>query len=408
MDALTNTIQNNLNIENSDALVYLRSSTKAQNIGIHHHSFATQSELCSKYATDNGLTIIHRIEETRRANDITKLKIYDIVNNYRNINIIIADPSRLSRNLINGALFLEKCKDLNIVIHFARDNITSDTHRGKRKIIDLFGIAEDESNTFSKRIKTMINIKKSLGSKFGRPSFGYEKYVKKYVNKRNNIQLPILKWKNNIYEQKVINLIKKLYYGSNIDEFYKLFRDIVNKPNIKLYYEGKEWKNIKHKECTYSYISNFLNKHNILKRGTKWNVIKISNILKTFKNNNDNEVQHIYQNIDDNIINDNEIVSDNIIDDEIVSDNIIDDEFISDNIIDDEIVSNNIINNNSITEIQLNNNSDNIIFNNIEDNTELNNNIFIENNNNNNNNNNKSNSLLNNIYNNILTYLNKK
>ena len=282
----------NINDTNNDAIIYIRSSTKGQNNDANNqHSYSSQEKLCNDYCNLHNFNIINTIKETHSATITSKLKINNIYENYTNIHLIVADPSRITRELSGGSMILQKCIEKNIVIHSVRDNIRSDSISGRKDFYELFYISFMESQTISKRIKSVNNLKKSLNSKFGVPPFGKESY--KIVNNfNNNTQINITNLRNNIHEQKIIELIRKLHFGSDIASFYTIYRDLVNDQNRTIYelygkwnnIEGEEWKNIKYKECTYSYIADFLNKNNILKRGKLWNVLKIGSILKKFKN----------------------------------------------------------------------------------------------------------------------------
>jgi DNA invertase Pin-like site-specific DNA recombinase len=280
LDTLTNNVRKATVSDNSNnAIIYLRSSSASQNNEENNqHSLVTQKSLCINYARENGFNIISMLDEVRRANDITKLKINNIPDNFSNINLIIADPSRMARDIIDGADFMKRCQDSNITIHSVRDNSVSDTSLGKRKIIDSVMIANDESDTVRKRINTMIQIKKRHGSKFGRVPFGYN-LEKKFIND-NGYTFPINIHTVNEGEQLIIKLIGMLRYGCEINTFYQLFRSIIGNSNKKLYYQGKEWTNIQYKECTMDFIADLLNEHNILIKGEKWNVAKVSSILK--------------------------------------------------------------------------------------------------------------------------------
>ena len=92
----------------------------------------------------------------------------------------------MARNIVDGANFMKRCNDSNIIIHSVRDNSVSNTSIGKRKIIDSVMIANDESETVSKRVRTMLQIKKKHGSKFGRVPYGY-KLQKKNIKKNGYI-----------------------------------------------------------------------------------------------------------------------------------------------------------------------------------------------------------------------------
>jgi len=177
IEKLTESFEKNT-IKKSNAIIYLRSSTQKQNEETNNqHSIKTQFALCKEYVLRNNFNIYRVIQDVHRANDIKTLKINDIPNKYSNVHLIVADPSRICRDFEQGAIFMNKCRNSNIIIHSVRDQSTSDTSLGKRKIMDLLMVANDESETFSKRIKTTMQLKKRNGSFIGgNPTYGYKLY----------------------------------------------------------------------------------------------------------------------------------------------------------------------------------------------------------------------------------------
>ena len=278
-----NNIFSNLNVTAPEsAVIYLRSSSAEQNNDANHaHSIVTQRNLCMSYCNRNNLNVLLVIEEIRRANDITKLKINKIPEQYENIHLVVADPSRISRDIADGASFLKKCNKKNITIHSVRDDSISSTSIGKRKIMDLIGVANEESDTVSKRIRSMINIKKKYGSKFGVAPFGYTNSITNVT--KNGLTFPINSHIPLQREQDIIKLIGYLRFGCKINVFYDLFRRIINNPNKVLYYEGNEWIDIQDEECTIKFIASVLNDNNILKRGKPWSESSVSSIIKKLK-----------------------------------------------------------------------------------------------------------------------------
>ena len=108
------------------SIIYCRSSTLKQNQG-NHMSIETQLFYCKNYCEENKLNITNCESEICRAVSITnQRKLLKIVNSNRNINIIIYDASRFSRNVYDGINLLRKCKNKNIVIHIVKDLSKSD------------------------------------------------------------------------------------------------------------------------------------------------------------------------------------------------------------------------------------------------------------------------------------------
>jgi len=280
LDTLTSTIRkasidNNIN----NAVLYLRSSTPGQNKEENNqHSLLSQRIQCMDYAKKHNLNIIETIEDVRRANDIKKLKINKIPDDYANINLIIADSSRMSRDLADGALFMKRCVESNIIIHLVRNDSVSNTILGTSKIMNGVIYANHESNIMRERIKSSNQVKRKFGSKFGRVPYGLK--LKKKIVKYNEYNYPINDHISNDEEQKIIKLIGWLRFGCEINTFYKLFRSIIDNPTKKLYYQDKEWTDIKYKECTLDYIATILNHHNILKKGEKWTIARVASVLK--------------------------------------------------------------------------------------------------------------------------------
>ncbi len=294
---LVNDIRNKSNINNNTeyCIIYLRSSSKEQNNDMNNqHSILTQQKLCVDYAKENNYIIVDIIKDIHRANDITKLKINNIPDNFNTIHLIVADPSRIARDYEDGVKFVKKCSNNNIIIHSVRDNAITNTSVGKRKIIDGIMIANDESDTFSKRIKSMIDVKKSLGSVFGVAPYG--KQIVKEIVEHDGINYIINKFETNEIEQDIIQLIKYLYNGIEIDVFYELFHKIIGDNTVVLYYDGHPWSNIMYKECTFGYIAQLLNQYNILRRGNLWNANSVSKVYR----NNISENDVFYQNQNNN------------------------------------------------------------------------------------------------------------
>jgi DNA invertase Pin-like site-specific DNA recombinase len=301
MNKLSKSI-NNCNISNisnnksEKAYIYIRSSTKRQNDEFENqHSFATQKKECIDYCRENNYIINEIIEETCSGTKTDKLKINNILLK-KNIHLVVSDPSRISRELDGGSRILRKCIDSNIIIHSVRDHIRSDTLSGERHFIDLFYEAYRESQNISKRINANIKVRKNLNSKFGIAPYGQEAYNEIY--NINGSKYNVRKFRENINEQKIITLIKKLYNGSDKVSFYTIFRKFVKNPDYILINEkGDEWNG---KKCSCSDITKYLNKSQILKRGKHWNKSSIARIIKDNKKIKKNQKSQKHESDDDN------------------------------------------------------------------------------------------------------------
>lgn len=279
----TNITSNQLNhlfsnnkITGEKAIAYGRISTANQNKD-GQHSLSTQHAECENYILENGFVLEKEfITDICRGNNIDKLKISSIPNEYSNLNLIISNVSRLSRNILHGIRFIEECKESNIIIHFVRDNLKTNNRNDLKRIIDLLYDAQRESEIFSQRLISMHSIKRLHGSKSGMTPYGYIS-VRKLTGTSN---LPIIEWVENSNEQNIIKLINMLYFGSKLPTFYRHIRSILGNKNYVL--EG-ECNAIYYGNYSTKMISTFLNDHNLLNRNKLWNNTKIRRIINYLK-----------------------------------------------------------------------------------------------------------------------------
>ena len=270
-------------------IIYIRCSSKKQNNEDDNlHGGSTQTLLCTDYANNKNFDIVAVVEETGSAinENIKKLRLWSIPETYPNINLIVADPSRLSRNLGTGGQFIQMCLDNNITIHSVRDNVYSNSYDGIRKISDSIHRAYDESEIMKKRLRSTIMLKKKNGSKLGNAPYGYKKV--RSANPLNNY--PITIHEENHEEQDIIKLVKKYYFGSDMESFYELFQKITNDNKYKLLHNGIEFENIFYGHFYPKDIADKLNENNIFKNNHPWNKNKIKRTaIKIKKNIDENE-----------------------------------------------------------------------------------------------------------------------
>lgn len=317
IDNLDNLLQNMKTTDTSkDAIIYIRCSTKKQNED-NLHGYSTQLGLCREYAEKNNFNVTEVLFDTIPGHNISKMKINHILDDstYSNINIIFADPSRLSRSPSEGTSFVMKCLDKKIICHSARHNISTNNNPELKLFLSYILDAYTESQIFISRMKSMIYLKKKHGSYIGVPPYGY--HLVKCIN--TSSEYPISVKKLDKHEQDIIKLIALLAFGSYLEPLYVLLRELSNNTNAKLYYSnGKQEIEFENKIC-YGYlrepdIANILNNFNILKRGKLWTKYSVSGIIKKLVDNNydeylyeDNSINHSTEEEFNNILNnDNE------------------------------------------------------------------------------------------------------
>jgi len=259
----------------SDAIIYCRCSTARQNQN-NLQSIYTQVGTCIDYCNKNKFNVVDVLKDICEGHDMSKLKLNDIPDKYSNVNIIIADPSRMSRNITEANIFLTKCQDNNITIHFVRDDIVVDSYENYKKVVGLVCDAYAESKLMSKRLKTTFELKKKYGSYIGAPKFGYK--IDSYID--NRIGIKMRKQVPDEEEQKVVEIINRLYFGSEINDFHKIFREVTgNKKFILRDIDNNPFEAIYYGNLDYQDIADLLNENNITKRDYEWTKNTVSNLL---------------------------------------------------------------------------------------------------------------------------------
>lgn len=236
-------------------------------------SLEIQDAKCIEYCNKNNFTIINNISEICSARKMSnQKKLLNIINNNTNINLIIFDVSRFSRNMEDGIKTYNLCKQKNINIHFIKDTIRS-SNINHFNIFSLSLLnAQNESDAISYRVTESVKYRKSLGNYIGKPKFGYT-----LIRNSNNI----LKIARHPQEYNILLLILRLKYGSTYNEINNLYKDITNNMDanitclspitnrIILYgnYENRD-------------IIHILNSNNIFNNNKQFNSLNIYNLCK--------------------------------------------------------------------------------------------------------------------------------
>ena len=261
---------------NGKSIIYSRVSTKNQSFGM---SLDSQFKFCQDYCLENNFNMIGQVYEVVSARFINKqVKLQEIIDNYNNIHLIIYDPTRLSRNMKDYINFMEKCKAKDIIIHFVQDNLISNNNSDIKKIITSVFDGEIESHNLGLRVKRSIQHRKKLGIFY--PSITKYGYMYKTKTVNGNIKKII---NQDIKEQKIIKLVQKLYYGTDITSVKKLLFDITNIKHkiIDTNDNSEQTQPIEYGNMCFVDITNFLNSNSILKRNKNWNSQAISQLIKS-------------------------------------------------------------------------------------------------------------------------------
>lgn len=264
-----NSLHTNFNniLIGGNAIIYTRISTPGQ---INGTSLDSQMQLCVDYCNNNGYNIIDKIKEVSTATNINKQKLLLKITSTENINLIILEPSRLSRNVVDFVKLWDICKKNNIIIHFVQDNLISNSIIDMKQIVSKVFDSQNESIIIGSRIKRSIAYRKR--NKLYYPSIS--KYGYKYNKELHKIE-------PDYNEQQIIQLIKSLYFGDTFKNIEKSIFSICNKKHSLCFMNDDKVKKLYYGNMTYSSISRFLNGIQLYKRNKKWYPTNISSIIKS-------------------------------------------------------------------------------------------------------------------------------
>jgi DNA invertase Pin-like site-specific DNA recombinase len=277
---------NSINIS-IPTIIYIRSSTKKQNdITTNAASADTQSYTCVDYCKKNNFKIDFIKQETCSArNNNNQKELLKIIENYNNINLVLFDISRFSRNILDGIKMVETCFKNNITIYFVKENMKVKD----KKDLPLFTTnlinAHNESDTISYRVTESIKYRKNIGTYIGNTKYGFTKIKKDGI-------CEIIE---NEKEQLIIKIILKLKFGGLISDLDYLSIKLINKPLEKIYRDINTENKIFYGEYGNTSIAYLLNYNDIKYKGSYWKPSNISNII----NNNIMEQDKIETILDD-------------------------------------------------------------------------------------------------------------
>jgi DNA invertase Pin-like site-specific DNA recombinase len=272
-------------INNSNAIIYCRVSTQNQTLG---SSLETQMEVGTSYCTNNKFKITNIVHEVCSAKDMHKQeKLIELIKSNENINIIIHDPSRISRNIGDFAQLLHICESKKITMHFASDNLITNNSNDIKQILSSVYDSEIEIKTLSKRVKASIERRKRNKTYLPSvPKYGYI-YEKKIIDKGVQIPIGTISDKNvtvvkkNEHEQKVINLVNKMYWGDDIKPIQILLEEITGEKQeiINPINPNEQITRIEYGNMTFVDIADFFNAIELTRRSKLWTADAISCII---------------------------------------------------------------------------------------------------------------------------------
>jgi DNA invertase Pin-like site-specific DNA recombinase len=223
------------------SIIYTRVSTQEQ-------MFNRQITKCSEFCNQNNFKITNIVSESCSAyKNPLQLELLKIINDNSNINLIIEETDRFSRNVNYGVKLLDKCFEKNIIIYILNKNYIVKNKKSADYIKLINDIKEAENDS----------IKKSERIKFA-----------------NNLKKP---------NPQIIFLILKLYYGSNKQNIENILLKITGCNTITEFDEI----------ILYGYydvndIVFILNENKILNNKKIWTKSAINNIIKNNTSHKEN------------------------------------------------------------------------------------------------------------------------
>ncbi len=277
IESAIESISNNLSKKqinyDADAIIYARISSKNQSFGT---SLDSQLDICRKYCKENNFKILCEVSEIVSARKMEKQeKLLELLNSNSDFNLVVLEPSRISRNIADFINQLDTVKQNKIVLHFVQDNLVSSNSIDFKKIIAGIYDGELESETLSKRMKRSVEKRKVNGTFYPSvPPFGYD-----YNNESKDGKI-IKNLVENEKEQQLIHLINNLYWGSKISNIESQLKNITGEKHDLYFPQYDEpAEEIKYGNMKLIDIANFLNSIPISRRNRDWNSNSVKQVI---------------------------------------------------------------------------------------------------------------------------------
>jgi DNA invertase Pin-like site-specific DNA recombinase len=146
---------------------------RVSNLKKDSQSFAVQEHVCATYCKSNNLTIREIHKEYNSGYGKQKI-LHNLILKSKNINLIINDITRFSRNSIYGGALLKICQKHNITIHFVKENIKYPSEETYGLIEDGLINSENEWKSIRSRIINNVAYRRHNGLSLGTAPFGFD------------------------------------------------------------------------------------------------------------------------------------------------------------------------------------------------------------------------------------------
>ncbi len=259
---------------NGDAVIYTRVSSKNQSFGT---SLDSQLELCRQYCLENNYKIIGEVSEVVSARNIEKQdQLLNIFGEFKDFNLIILEPTRISRDLCGFINQYNHYKNNNITLHFVQDGLVSNNTIDFKKIISGVYDGENESIALSNRIKQSIRKRKLNGTYFPSTTpYGFDYQTCQEGDKTVKVLV------ENTKEQEIIDLINKLHWGAKFKELEAILQKITGEKHDLYFpnFDNDTTNCLKYGNLMLVDIANFLNSIPIQRRNHDWNPKSVKQLV---------------------------------------------------------------------------------------------------------------------------------
>lgn len=253
-------------------IIYCRVS----NFKLTSFSYFSQEQECYNYCKNNNMKI-HEIHKEYKSGIGQQKELYNIIKKNKNINLIVYDTTRFSRNMMYGKQLLDICVDKNIIVHFVKEKLIFSKESSINtlgKIMMRLAYSEDEWNNIRNRIITSIKYRKKMSMCLGTVPFGFDNQNSKLV-------------KNEDFD--VIRLIVNLRNGNkNITEIRNLLKNLSHDyDKLQFYDENDKPINEFTNSLTldFSEIKDILNEFHI--RDKTWNTTRVRELYNKYCNDSE-------------------------------------------------------------------------------------------------------------------------
>ena len=238
--------------------IYCRVSSKIQNeYNKQFPTLETQLANCKTYAENNNLSINKIYTDISTGRNIRRKQINRLIKDVEIDNttyLLINDVSRLSKNVKDGLLYLDKLKKIHCTLISVSENSKFDTLGEIALFKYKLNKAEEISNKMSEKVKKSVRIRRERGDHFGRAPYGFKSIRKKngqIVLERDETEYPYIK--------QIIEL-------KNNGENFSKIASILNKNCLK---RGRKWNK---KSISYLYRKNIIRINNFTTRTHNYNL----------------------------------------------------------------------------------------------------------------------------------------